>query len=168
MGTKTANLIKTALQNTSWPPLLLERDKIYTNPVNNMFIFFVESHNRKWLVYNYVRTFTSIQSTTSKIHILKIVWVLIIGEPWWDHLWAVHLAAMLFRRKHFYQTVWRGLWFWYLLLHHGTLSEKTWQMWPRCMRIPFWKAKTQFGRFCFTRGANKNGKNPFSPYFCHS
>lgn len=149
-GQRLQHPIKTALQNASWPPLLLQRDKIYTHPVNNLFIFFIESHNRKWLVYNYVRTFTSIQSTTSKICTLTIVWVLIIGEIRWDHRVngftfinkpKTQRAAVLFRRKHFYQTVWRGLRFWYLLLHHDTLSEKTWQMWAHCMRSPFWKAK---------------------------
>lgn len=50
---------------TKWMLYLSSKCMQCTNPVNNLFIFFIESRNRKWLVHNHVRTFTSIQSTNT-------------------------------------------------------------------------------------------------------
>lgn len=92
----------------------------YTSPVNNLFISLIERHNRKkWLVYNYKNIY--IQSTFFKFIFKKKKNSLsdnyrgALEGPLWEQFSCATNSRRglpeLFRHRHFYQTVLKGLWF---------------------------------------------------------
>ena len=144
--------------------------KMYTNPGNSLFIFFIESHNRKWLVYNYVRTFTSIQSTNSSISCFKNSLSVNYRRAsmglfcdWFPFVTNSGQAATCSHQTYaFLSNCFEGfevlasppLWYF--------VREDTTDVGPLYV-YPILKGKTQPGRCCFTRSADKNGKKPSHP-----